>query len=321
MDLRDLARFYLERLALACAFLLIASVCVFSLVHLAPGDPVRALLGTRPATPETIMALRIRYHLDDPLVVQYVKWLAQILHADLGRSISGNRSVVEMLGERVGVTAALVLISTLVVLPVGVFLGVVAAFRPGSRLDRAAVVLGVLGISFPAFVTGVVLLYVFSAALGWFPAFGAGTGFANQLWHLVLPSLALVLSVTAIVMKITRTAVIEELAKDYVTFARSRSLSRVRIAFSYVLRNALIPVVTAAGIVVMSLIANAVYVEVTFALPGLGSLMVDAVQKRDFPVIQGATLAYMCFVIILNLIIDGIYAVVDPRIRFSKVSA
>jgi len=320
MNRHDLARFYLQRLVLAWAFLLVASVGVFSLVHLAPGDPVRALLGTRPANPETIMALRMRYHLDDPLVVQYGKWLSQILQADLGQSISGNRSVVSMLGERVGVTAALVLIGTFVVLLAGILLGVVAAFRPGSMLDRATVVFGVVGISFPSFVTGVVLIYVFGATLGWFPTFGAGTGFADQAWHLALPSLALVLSVMAIVTKITRTAVVEELEKDYVAFARSRGLDPTRIAFAYVLRNALVPVVTAAGIVVMSLIANAVYVEITFALPGLGSLMVDAVQKRDFPVIQGATLVYTCFVITLNLVIDGIYALVDPRIRLSTVA-
>jgi peptide/nickel transport system permease protein len=319
MTLADLARFYVQRLALASVLLLIASVCVFSLVHLAPGDPVRALLGTRPASPETVAALRAQYHLDDPLIVQYGTWIWKVLHADLGQSISGSRSVVGVLGERIGVTAVLVLVSTLVVLVAGVLVGITAAFRPGSRFDRATAVFGVLGISSPAFVTGILLLTLFSATLGWFPTFGAGTGFLDRLWHLTLPTLALVLSVLAIVVKITRTAVREELEKDYVAFARSRGIGAIRIALAYVLRNALIPVVTAAGIVVTTLIATSVYVEATFALPGLGSLIVEAVQKRDFPLIQGATLVYTCFVIGLNLVIDGVYALIDPRIRFTKV--
>jgi peptide/nickel transport system permease protein len=317
----DLSRFILWRLAVAAPLLLIISLGVFALVHLAPGDPVRALLGTRPSDPETLANLRERYHLNDPFVVQYGKWLWQVLHGDLGRSINGNRRVVSAIAERANVTILLSLISTLIVLAAGILLGAAAALRRGTRLDRAMVMFGVLGISSPAFVTGIFLLYVFGVVLGWFPTFGPGRGFVDRLWHLALPAVALALSVMAIVVKITRAAMIEELDKDYVVFARARGMSPRRITYAYVLRNALIPVVTAAGIIVVGLLANAIYVEVTFALPGLGSLIVDAVQKRDIPLIQGTTLVFACFVVGVNLIVDVIYALIDPRIRFSRVAS
>ena len=317
----DLIRFILWRLAVAVPLLLIISFGVFALVHLAPGDPVRALLGTRPSDPETLATLRERYHLNDPFIVQYGKWLWQVLQGDLGRSINGNRRVLSAISERASVTLVLSLISTLIVLVAGILLGVVAALKRGTRLDRAMVMFGVFGISSPAFVTGIFLLYVFGVVLGWFPTFGPGRGFVDRLWHLALPAVALALSVMAIVVKITRAAMIEELEKDYVVFARARGMTERRITFAYVLRNALIPVVTAAGIIVVGLLAGAIYVEVTFALPGLGSLIVDAVQKRDIPLIQGTTLVFACFVVLVNLVVDVIYSLIDPRIRFSRVAS
>jgi peptide/nickel transport system permease protein len=312
----------LRRLAVAIPLLFLISLGVFALVHLAPGDPVRALLGTRASDPETLNNLREKYHLNDPFIVQYGKWLWQVLQGDLGRSINGNRKVWNAIAERGSITVALSLLGTAIVLVFGISLGMIAAFKRGTRIDRAMVMFGVFGISSPAFVTSIFLLYFFGVVLGWFPTFGAGDrGFADRLWHLTLPALALALSVMAIVVKITRAAMIEELDKDYVTFARARGLSAARITFAYVLRNALIPVITAAGIVVVGLLASAIYVEVTFALPGLGSLTVEAVQKRDIPLIQGTTLVFSCFVVAINLLIDVVYTLIDPRIRFGKVDS
>lgn len=312
----------LRRLAVAIPLLFLISLGVFALVHLAPGDPVRALLGTRASDPETLNNLREKYHLNDPFIVQYGKWLWQVLQGDLGRSINGNRKVWNAIAERGSITVALSLLGTAIVLVFGISLGMIAAFKRGTRIDRAMVMFGVFGISSPAFVTGIFLLYFFGVVLGWFPTFGAGDrGFADRLWHLTLPALALALSVMAIVVKITRAAMIEELDKDYVTFARARGLSATRITFAYVLRNALIPVITAAGIVVVGLLASAIYVEVTFALPGLGLLTVDAVQKRDIPLIQGTTLVFSCFIVAINLAIDVVYTLIDPRIRFGKVDS
>ena len=315
-------RLILARVAVAVPLLFLISFGVFALVHIAPGDPVRALLGTKGADPETLAALREKYHLNDPFVVQYGKWLWQVLQGDLGRSINGNRKVWNAIADRASVTIVLSLIGTAIVLVFGILLGALAAFRRGTRLDRAMVMFGVFGVSSPAFVTGIFLLYFFGVVLGWFPTFGAGrSSFGDMLWHLTLPALALALSVMAIVVKITRASMIEELDRDYVTFARARGLSASRITLAYVLRNALVPVITAAGIVVVGLLASAIYVEVTFALPGLGSLTVDAVQKRDIPLIQGTTLVFSCFVVAINLIIDVVYTLIDPRIRFGRVAS
>lgn len=316
-----LLRLLLRRLAVALPLLLLISFGVFALVHLAPGDPVRALLGTRPSDPETLAALRERYHLNDPFIVQYGKWLWQVLQGDLGRSINGNRLVWSAIKERAGVTVFLSLISTAIVLIVGIALGVIAALKRGTRLDRTLVMFGVFGISSPAFVTGIFLLYVFGVVLGWFPTYGAGRGFLDRFWHLALPAAALALSVMAIVVKITRAAMVKELDRDYVTFARARGLSAGRVIFAYVLRNALVPVVTAAGVVIVGLLAGWIYVEVTFALPGLGFLTVDAVQKRDIPLIQGTTLVFSCFVVAVNLAVDLLYTAIDPRIRYERVQS
>jgi peptide/nickel transport system permease protein len=313
--------FVMRRLALAIPLLLIISFGVFALVHVAPGDPVRSLLGARASDPATLAAIRERYHLDDPFLVQYGKWLSQVVQGDLGVSIQGNRAVTSTIADRLGVTIFLSLMSTILVLGLGILLGAVAAFRRGTRLDRAVVMFGVFGISSPAFVTGIFLLYVFGALLHWFPIFGPGRGFLDRAWHLTLPAVALAISVMAIVVKITRAAMIEELDRDYVTFARARGLSSRRILFAYVLRNALIPVVTAAGLIVVGIVAGAIYVEVTFSLPGLGALTVDAIQKRDIPVIQGTTLLFSGFVVLVNLAIDVVYTLIDPRIRFSRVES
>jgi peptide/nickel transport system permease protein len=313
--------FVLRRLAIAIPLLLIVSFGVFALVHLAPGDPVRALLGSRASDPATLAAIRERYHLNDPFIVQYGKWLWQVLQGDLGRSIQGSQLVTSAIRQRLGLTIFLGLMSSFLVLFFGILLGMLAGFRRGSRLDRGVVMFGVFGISSPAFVTGILLLYLFGVVIGWFPIFGAGRGFLDRFWHLTLPAVALALSIMAIVVKITRAAVIQELDKDYVVFARARGLSPLRIVFGYVLRNALIPVVTAAGLIIVGLVANAIYVEVTFALPGLGSLTVEAVQRRDIPLIQGTTLVFAAFVILLNLLIDLAYILIDPRIRFERVQS
>ncbi|PSH56396.1 ABC transporter permease [Phyllobacterium sophorae] len=311
----------MRRIAVAIPLLLVISFGVFALVHIAPGDPVRSLLGARTSDPVTLAAIRARYHLDDPLLVQYGKWLSQVIRGDLGVSIQGNQAVTSIIAGRLGVTAFLSLMSTILVLGLGILLGAVAAFRHGTWLDRLVVAFGVFGVSAPTFVTGIFLLYVFGVMLHWFPIFGPGSGFLDRAWHLTLPAIALAISVMAIVVKITRAAMIEELSRDYVMFARARGLSSRRILFAYVLRNSLIPVITAAGLIVVGIVAGAIYVEVTFSLPGLGALTIDAILKRDIPMIQGTTLLFAAFVVLTNLLVDVIYALIDPRIRFCRVAS
>jgi peptide/nickel transport system permease protein len=318
---RSLPSYVLRRLLVAIPLLLLISLGVFALVNLAPGDPARSLLGSRQSSPETLAAIREQYHLDDPFVVQYLIWLRQVFVWDLGRSIQGSELVTTMILQRLPLTIFLGLYGSLVALGLGIPLGILAAYRHGSEVDRGVVTLGVIGVSAPAFATGIFLLYVFGVYLGWFPIFGQGEGPLDQVWHLTLPAIALGFTVMGLVIKITRASMIEELQKDYVAFARARGLTSRRITTSYVLRNALIPVVTAAGLIVVGLLTGAVLVEVTFGLPGLGSLLVTSVTQRDLPVIQGIVLILAIFIVLMHIGIDVLYTLIDPRIRFGRVEA
>ena len=317
----SLPSYVLRRLLVAIPLLLLISLGVFALVNLAPGDPARSLLGSRQSSPETLAAIREQYHLDDPFVVQYLIWLRQVFVWDLGRSIQGSELVTAMILQRLPLTIFLGLYGSLVALGLGIPLGILAAYRHGSEVDRGVVTLGVIGVSAPAFATGIFLLYVFGVYLGWFPIFGQGEGLIDQVWHLTLPAIALGFTVMGLVIKITRASMIEELQKDYVAFARARGLTSRRITTSYVLRNALIPVVTAAGLIVVGLLTGAVLVEVTFGLPGLGSLLVTSVTQRDLPVIQGIVLILAIFIVLMHIGIDVLYTLIDPRIRFGRVEA
>ena len=313
--------YVLRRLLVAVPLILLISLGVFALINLAPGDPARALVGSRQASPDVLAAIRERFNLDEPFIVQYLIWLRAVVTGDFGRSIQGSQLVTTMISDRLPVTIFLGLYGSVVALGLGIPLGILAAVRRGSEIDRGVVTIGVIGVSAPAFATGIFLLYVFGVALGWFPTFGPGDGFVDRALHLTLPAIALGFSVMGLIIKITRASMIEELQKDYVAFARARGLGRSRIVVSYVLRNALIPVVTAAGLIVVGLLTGAVLVEVTFGLPGLGSLLVNAVSQRDIPVIQGIVLILAVFVVVLHVLIDVLYTFIDPRIRFGRIEA
>ena len=318
----SLTRYLALRLFATIPLLLVISILVFVLVHLAPGDAASALSGGRAISQEAMDALRAKYHLDEPMVMQYVLWLGDAVTGDFGTSVQTRQPVATAVLDRAPLSLWLTFYATVIVLGAGVPLGLAAALRRGSRMDRSVVTLSVFGVSTPAFVSGLFLLYYLGFVAGLFPVFGTGRdgGFLIQAWHLTLPALALALAVMAIVVKITRAAVIEEMEKDYVAFARARGVPERRIVLSYLLRNALVPVVTAASVIVVATMAGAIYVEITFALPGLGSLLVDAVRQRDIPVIQGATLFFSLFVIVVNVLTDILYVVIDPRIQFGKAA-
>lgn len=313
--------YILRRLLIALPLLLLITLGVFALIHIAPGSPERSLLGTRSASPETLAAIRAKWNLDEPFLMQYLLWLKGVVGGDLGNSILSNQPVTDGIRQRLGLTVFLGAYAILIAIGLGIPLGMAAALRRGSVIDRTVVGVSVLGVSAPAFATGLVLLYVFAVLLGWFPTFGSGEGFLDRAWHLSLPAVALALSLMALIVKITRAAIIDELDQDYVAFARARGLPRQRVLGLYVLKNALIPVVTAAGLIVVVLVGGAVLVEVTFGLEGLGSFLVDAVTRRDIPVIQGLVLLTAVFVIVVNLGLDVLYTVIDPRIRFEKADA
>jgi peptide/nickel transport system permease protein len=307
---------FAARRVLAIPFLLlIISFLVFSMTYLAPGSPVTALLAGRPSTPQAIAQIEQEYHLNGSLMQRYLGWLAGVVHLQLGASIRTSQPVFEVIQSSLGVTIYMAIYAFVITIVVGVGLGFLAALRARNTSDRVISGASVIGISAPAFASGIILLYVFAQVLGIFPVYGLGTGFFSEMWHLTLPAVALAVSGMALVVKLTRASMIDVLERDYVLFARARGLSRSRVLLTYVLRNGMIPVVTAGGLIVIYLLTSAVLVEVTFAIPGSGSLLVESISYKDLPVIQGLTLILALLILVTNLITDGLYLLLDPRIR------
>lgn len=318
MSAASLLLYVIRRLLVIVVLLAVTSLLVFSLVHVAPGSPVDALLGLRPRTPETVKALTREYHLDDPFLAQYWLWAKHVLHGDLGTSTQTSLPVIDELRSRVPTSLLLGGYAFILTMIVGVAAGTASALRKRTAVDRGIVAMTIVGLGMPAFVSGILLLYVFSIVLGWFPASGAGQGLADQLWHLTLPAVALSLVSIAFVAKHTRAAMITVLDQDYVTFARARGLSASEILFGYALRNALISVVTISALVLSFVITGAVLVEVAFSLPGIGSLLVQAANTKDLPTVQAAALFIAAVIMVVNLLADLLYLAIDPRIRFRR---
>lgn len=304
-----------KRLLALVALLVVVSFLVFSLVYVAPGSVVDVLLGTQPRTPETVALLEAKYHLDQPFLVQYWFWLKDALRFDFGDSITSTLPVTEEILNRLPVTGFLAIYAFLLEVVIGLTVGVIAAFRQRSMLDRGLVATTVVGLSTPAFVSGVFVLYLFSVILGWFPVYGAGAGFFDRLWHLTLPAVALAIVGAAYFVKHTRAAVIAVLDQDYVTFAKARGLSNTQVLFQYVLRNAQIPIIGIAAMLLAQLLIGAVLVEVTFSINGVGDLIVQAANAQDLPMIQGVAIFVALIVMGFNLLADLAYIAVDPRVR------
>jgi peptide/nickel transport system permease protein len=318
---RPLAFFVARRLAALVVLLVLLSFGIFSLMYIAPGDIVQSLIGARQSSPALIHQLRVQYHLDEPFLTQYWIWLKNAAHLDLGRSTVTGLPVTAAIRQHFGVTLFLGIYAFILTTVFGVSLGVAAAVRKRTVADRGIVGVSVLAVSMPAFVTGIVLLYLLAVRVSWFPAYGPGTGFTDRLIHLTLPAIALALTQAALVLKLTRASMIETLDQDYVAFARARGVPARRVLGTYAFRNALIPVVTASALILAFLLTGAVLVEVTFALPGLGSLLVDAVDRKDVTTVQGLALVIAATVMLANLVTDVAYLFLDPRIRFGKGAA
>ncbi|BDZ61573.1 dipeptide transport system permease protein DppB [Demequina sediminis] len=292
----------------------VLSMVVFAMMYLAPGDLVKNLLGNRPSTPEAIAAVREQYRLDDSVVEQYLHWLGGVLTGDLGQSIRLQVPVIDAIGDRLPLTAALSALAFLIAVAVAVPLGVRSAVKAGGWLDRIGGALAVLGLSAPTFAVGLVLLYLFAYYVPIFPIYGGGDGGLDTLRHLVLPAVTLALGLGAIIVKLTRTAMLRELESDYVTFARARGLSP-RVVNRLALRNAAIPIVTGASLVLTFLVGGTVLAETTFALPGLGTLLQDSVLFKDLPVVQSLTLFVAAVIAVIALLADVAYLLLDPRVR------
>jgi len=306
-------RFFVRRLVMLVASLLIASFVIFAALYLAPGNPLAALSGGRSLPPSSLHTLEARYHLDKPFFAQYWYWLSNVLHGDLGISITLRENVATLIASRIWTTAGLVLYASIIIVVVGIGLGILAGLRPGL-VDTSALVLTAISAAIPAFVAAIVLILVFAVKLGWFPTLGNGTDLVSNIRHLTLPAVALAISSLAIVARVTRASVRAESGRDHVQTAVSRGIPTRSIVRRHVLRNAAIPITTITGITIASLIAVSAVVETAFSLNGLGAYLVQAAQSKDIAVVQGISLVLVAAFVVVNLLVDIAYALLDPRV-------
>ena len=304
-----MTRLIAGRLAAAVPTLLAVSLCVFAIVRLIPGDPARILAGDF-ATDSVVEELRHRWRLDEPLPVQYATYVAGLVRGDFGRSIASTTPVLPELLERFERTLELALAAIAVAVAAGGAAGIVSAVRRSTVTDFVATALALTGVSTPIFWSGLVLILLFSVTLGWLPAGGAGS-----LRHLVLPALSLGLFGAGVVARQTRSGMLEVLGEDFVRTARGKGLSERVVVGKHALRNALIPVVTVVGDQFGRMLGGAILTETVFAWPGMGRYLVDAIAQRDYPVVQGVILVFAASFVLINLLVDVSYSLLDPRVR------
>jgi len=303
---------YLARRLLAVIPVLFGvTLAVFSMLFLVPGDPVKIMLAEFVTTPDQVAQMRAQLHLDEPILKQYGRFVANAARGDLGTSIRSRRAVSTEIGENVGSTAQLAVASMAVAVAIGVPLGLMAALFRSSWFDAGSMIVALLGVSMPSFWLGLLMIVTFSLHLGWFPATGGG-----DLWHLVLPAVTLGMIASAIIARLTRSSMLEVLGQDYVRTARAKGLAWWGVVVRHALKNALIPVITIFGLQFGNLLAGAVIVETVFSRPGLGRLIVGGILAKDFPLVQGTVLFVATAYVLINVLVDMTYAFVDPRIRF-----
>ena len=304
-----MTRYLARRLLMTVPVLFGVATLVFSLIHLVPGDPAQAMLGEG-ASPQEVAALRGRLGLDQPLTVQYGRFMWGLVRGDLGTSLRTGRPVAESIGERMPATGELALASMAVAIAVAVPLGVAAAVWRGTLVDHGAMTLALAGVSIPNFWLGPLLAIIFAVQLGWLPVSGRGS-----LAHLVLPSITLGAALAAILARMTRTSLLEELREPYVAAARARGASRARAVWGHALRNSLVPVVTIIGLQFGSVLTGAIITETIFSWPGVGRLLIQSISFRDYPMVQGCILLIAVTYVAVNVLTDMVYGWLDPRIR------
>lgn len=296
----------------------IVAIVVFAILRLTPGDPAAIIAGDE-ATLEQLEIIRQNLGLDQPIYLQFFIWIARLLQGDLGVSLLSGTSVAGMIADRIGPSLALGLATIVVTVIVAIPLGVIAAWRRGKLLDRVVMTFSVFGFSVPSFVISYLLIYFFAIQLDWFPVQGykpLAAGFWPFAERLILPTMALSAVYIALIARITRSSVVEVMGEDYIRTARAKGVKEKVVLMHHALRNAAVPIVTIIGIGIASLISGVVVTESVFNLPGLGRLVVEAVLARDYPVIQGLIILFSFTYILINLLIDVLYTVFDPRIRY-----
>jgi peptide/nickel transport system permease protein len=315
-----MGRYIGQRLAMLVPVTLGVTFVVFATMYLTPGDPALLMAGPL-ATAADIQQLRADMGLDQPLLVQYATWLGKAVRGDLGRSFSMNVSVAAEIGQKLGPTLILTVAALGFSTVCGLLAGIISATRPNSLFDRASMVLALVGVSMPVFWLGIVLMLIFSLQLRWLPASGmysaTSTGGLDELFrHLVLPAVTLGLASTGIVARFTRSSMLEVIRQDYIRTARAKGLSERLVYYRHALKNALIPVVTVVGLQVGFLLGGAVLTETVFSWPGLGSLLIRGIATRDFPLVQGCVLVIATMFVLVNLVVDLLYAYLDPKVRY-----
>ncbi|MEM1400014.1 MAG: ABC transporter permease [Pseudomonadota bacterium] len=313
-----MARYILNRLVGMVIVIFLVLTIAFLIVRLAPGDPAALMLGPE-ATPEDAAALRADLGLDRPIIVQYVTFIANAVQGDLGTSIFFRQPVTQVLAARAEPTIFLSLFSLGIALVIATPIGIYAAYRRGSVLDQSAVTAAMLAASIPSFWTGLMFQRYLATDLGWFPASGYGSpdaSFWERMGFLILPSIVLGIVNSALILRFTRASMLDILGEDYIRTARSKGMGEARVVLRHALKNAAIPIITVIGLTFALLVSGAVVTERVFNIPGMGNLVVSAVLRRDYPVIQGALIAVATLYVLINLITDLLYLTVDKRIRY-----
>jgi ABC-type dipeptide/oligopeptide/nickel transport system permease component len=332
--------FLLRRIVATIPVIVLISLLVFLLIHAAPGDPADLLLSDE-ASPEDVAEARRRWGLDQPLYVQYLRFLANIAVGDLGISFRYSDPVLSLIGERLPATIELAAVSMLIAMVFGIPLGVWAGAKPNSWADNAGSTFGFFGISMPSFWLGIMLILIISGYMNWLPssgrstygvAQGAETGFYvtqslltgnfaaawDGIRYIIMPAIALGTGMMGLIMRVTRSSVLETMSEDYVRTARAKGLDERSVLWRHALRNALVPIITVVGLELGTLLSGSIIVETVFAWPGSGSLLIGAIQARDYPLITGTVLTYTIAFVVINFLIDILYAFIDPRIRFGQ---
>ena len=310
--------YIIRRILATVPVMAVVGIFVFLLLHLTPGDPAAVIAGDY-ASPADIARIRTKLGLDEPIYVQFWTWSSHVLRGDLGISIFSNLPVSQLIAQRMEPTLMLSAATTVIAILVAVPLGVIAAWKAGTFVDRFTMVIAVLGFSVPVFVIGYILMYVFAIQLKWLPVQGyvsISEGFVPFIRSILLPSIALALLYTALIARITRASVLEVLTEDYIRTAHAKGLTSTAVLMRHALKNAAVPIVTIIGIGVALLIGGVVVTESVFNIPGLGRLTVDSILRRDYPIIQGVILFFASVYVVINLLVDLSYTFLDPRIRY-----
>jgi peptide/nickel transport system permease protein len=310
--------YIVRRLFLTLPVMALVAVFVFLLLHLSPGDPAAIMAGEN-ATSENIAAIRTKLGLDEPLWKQFALWAFALLTGDLGQSLFWGDPVTTLIGQRAEPTVSLALTTISFAVTVAISLGVVAAANPGTWIDRGVMGFAVMGFSLPVFVVGYMLIFLFAIELKWLPVQGysrLAEGVVPWLRNLVLPSLALGMAYVALIARITRTTMLEVLAEDYIRTGKAKGVANRPLLLRHALKNAAVPIVTVVGIGVALLIGGVVITETVFNIPGIGRLVVDAIARRDYPIVQGVIMLFAGLYVLVNLLVDLSYTLFDPRIRY-----